>query len=126
MTANFKKSEFNCKCGCDMPIEVEENIRQLANELQLVRNLIKKPIRINSGYRCESYNAKVGGVKGSQHVLGNAADIVIVGLTSSQSYDLLNRLQHSGIILTGGLGVYRTFVHYDIRGRRKRWNNKNG
>lgn len=124
MTKNFKLSEFKCSCGCDMPEHVEDNIRQLANELQLVRNLIKRPIRINSAYRCPSHNRAIGGVSDSQHIFGKAADIVIVGLTSSKTYDLLNKLQHSGLILTGGLGVYNTFVHYDTRGRRKRWNNK--
>ena len=33
------------------------------------------PILINSGYRCEWINKKVGGVKNSQHTKGEAADI---------------------------------------------------
>ena len=37
--------------------------------------LVVGPIIINSGYRNEAVNRKVGGVKNSQHLLGQAADI---------------------------------------------------
>ena len=37
--------------------------------------LIIGPIVINSGFRCESVNRKVGGVSNSQHLFGQAADI---------------------------------------------------
>ena len=37
--------------------------------------LIVGPIVINSGFRCESVNRKVGGVSNSQHLFGQAADI---------------------------------------------------
>lgn len=33
------------------------------------------PIRVNSGYRCQSLNAVVGGTRYSHHTLGMAADI---------------------------------------------------
>lgn len=124
MTKNFKKSEFECKCGCDMPSDVSERILELARELQIIRGLVRRPIKINSAYRCPNHNERAGGVSDSQHILGAAADIVIVGMSSEDTYDLLNKLQHSGVIMTGGLGLYNTFVHYDIRGRRKRWDNR--
>lgn len=34
------------------------------------------PIIINSGFRCSRVNALVGGVSNSQHLLGQAADIL--------------------------------------------------
>ena len=37
--------------------------------------LIVGPIIINSGFRCEAVNRKVGGVRNSQHLIGQAADI---------------------------------------------------
>jgi putative chitinase len=39
------------------------------------KHTIVSPIIINSGFRNEDVNRKVGGVKNSQHLLGQAADI---------------------------------------------------
>ena len=123
MTQNFKKHEFDCSCGCEMPLTVELNVQRLAEELQYIRNYIQRPITINSGYRCESYNNTIPGSSSrSQHVLGKAADIVVSGMNSTQVFEQLDELQHKGKIHTGGMGLYDTFVHYDIRGYRKRWN----
>lgn len=123
MTLNFKKHEFDCSCGCEMPLTVELNVQRLAEELQYIRNYIQRPITINSGYRCESYNNTIPGSSSrSQHVLGKAADIVVSGMNSTQVFEQLDELQHKGKIHTGGMGLYDTFVHYDIRGYRKRWN----
>ena len=122
LTKNFRLSEFQSKDGAEMPDEVYENIVRLAEELQIIRDKVKLPIKINSAYRSPEHNRKVGGVYNSQHIFGTAADINIIGLSSSKAYLIIDKLQHSGYILTGGLGLYRTFVHYDIRGRRSRWN----
>ena len=106
-----------------MPLTVELNVQRLAEELQYIRNYIQRPITINSGYRCESYNNTIPGSSSrSQHVLGKAADIVVSGMNSTQVFEQLDELQHKGKIHTGGMGLYDTFVHYDIRGYRKRWN----
>ncbi len=47
----------------------------VANVLDPLRRLYGHPIRVNSGYRSPAVNAAVGGVAGSQHCLGEAADI---------------------------------------------------
>lgn len=52
--------------------------------LDPARKAFGKPIRINSGYRSERVNRLVGGARGSQHTLGEAADI-----TSSDNPGLL-------------------------------------
>lgn len=44
--------------------------------LDPVRDAIKMPIKVTSGYRCQELNKLVGGVVTSQHVFGCAADIV--------------------------------------------------
>ena len=125
MTENFKKSEFDCKCGCEMPEDVLANVTKLANQLQYVRDNVAMPIKINSGYRCQAHNESVGGSENSQHLLGKAADIVIQGLDPVlDTYDYLDDLMLSGEILQGGIGMYQTFTHYDIRGKNKaRWSN---
>ena len=124
MTKNFKQSEFDCKCGCEMPEDVLANVTKLANQLQYVRDNVAMPITINSGYRCQAHNKSVGGSENSQHLLGKAADIVINGLDPVlDTYDYLDDLILTGEILQGGLGMYKSFTHYDIRKIKARWNN---
>lgn len=50
------------------------NLKRLARELEKVRALTGKPLRILSGYRCPALNQAVGGVAASFHVDGCAAD----------------------------------------------------
>ena len=57
-------------------------VQQIANMIYGCRNLLEParqaigcPIIINSGFRCEAVNRRVGGVAGSQHLQGCAADI---------------------------------------------------
>lgn len=45
------------------------------NVLDPARVRIRKPITVNSGYRCPELNKAVGGAATSQHVKGEAADI---------------------------------------------------
>ena len=47
--------------------------------LEPLRVAMGRPIRISSGYRCEKLNTAVGGVRNSQHLKGQAADISIEG-----------------------------------------------
>ena len=123
MTRNFKIQEFDCKCGCEMPVEVFQNVVKLATQLQILRDYIGKPIHINSAYRCESHNAKIGGSPRSQHKLCKAADIRINGMKPVEVFSLIEDLIDRGDMLQGGLGLYDTFVHYDIRKTKARWTN---
>lgn len=124
LTNNFNKSEFECKCGCEMPEEVYFNIQKLANQLQTVRDFIKLPITITNAYRCMEHNTEIGSKPTSQHILGKAADIKVKTKSPEQIYILLDILTEYGNILQGGIGLYRTFTHYDIRKTRARWDNK--
>ena len=55
---------------------VIENLKALCLEvLQPLRDYLSKPVVISSGYRSEEVNKAVGGVKRSQHLKGEAADI---------------------------------------------------
>ena len=47
--------------------------------LQPLRDAMKEPIKIGSGYRCTRLNQAVGGVANSQHIKGQAADLCIDG-----------------------------------------------
>ena len=131
MTKNFSKEEFDCNDGSEMPINVYHNMVKVANQLQTLRDELKKPIHINSAYRSEDYNKQIGGahkidkkgnrIETSQHVFGRAADIAIKGMTPIEVSKVIERLISNGDMLQGGIGIYSSFVHYDIRGERRRW-----
>ncbi len=56
--------------------DVTDNLTNLVkNVLQPLRDLYGKPITVNSGYRCEALNKRVGGARTSQHMTGQAVDI---------------------------------------------------
>ena len=77
----FTMNEFECHCGCRMPDSARVNIVALVEEvLDPAREILGRPIVVNSGYRCERHNRDVGGVRNSQHLRGEAADIAPAGL----------------------------------------------
>jgi len=127
LTGNFSKSEFNCKCGCEMPNDVLDNIKLLAIQLQTIREYVGQPIKINSAYRCQLHNSIIGGVKTSQHILGKASDITINNFTPDEVADVIENLlvnEMLGSFYIGGLGRYNTFTHLDIRDYKARWDNR--
>ena len=127
LTNNFTKSEFECKSGEEMPLEVLENVKLLAIQLQKIRDYVGKPIRINSAYRSEAHNEAIGGVKTSQHILGKAADITIDTFTPDEVVSIIENMltnEMLGGFYIGGLGSYNTFTHIDIRDKKARWNFK--
>lgn len=121
LTTNFNLQEFASKDGSEFPEHVIENLKRLAQNLQVLRDVMGVPIRINSGYRSQEHNMKVGGAKNSQHMLGIAADIVVEGFTPQEVFNSIEDLQEKGLMDIGGLHAYNSFVHYDIRGSKARW-----
>lgn len=117
ISENFKVSEFKCKDGSDK-ILIDVNFVQ--DKLQAIRNHFNAAVTINSAYRTESYNAKVGGAKGSYHMKGQAFDIVVSGHTPLEVAQYAQSLGISGII------QYNTFVHVDSRATRYWARNDNG
>ena len=122
LTKNFKLKEFHSKDGSIMPGAVFENVKELATNLQILRDHLGLPIKVNSGYRSPEHNAKVGGVKNSQHLLGKAGDIKVIGMRPKEVAETIIELINQGVMKQGGVGVYPSFVHYDIRGNEARWN----
>lgn len=103
ITPNFKVSEFACHDGTDkVLVDIE-----LINLLQLIRSFMGVPININSGYRTQSYNRKIGGATNSYHMYGRAADCS--SNNNTKFVYLANGLGIRGIIR------YDTFTHIDTR-----------
>jgi len=121
ITNNFSLQEFNSKCGREMPSQVVTNIIELAKNLQVLRDEVKKSIQITSGYRSPEHNAKVKGAKNSQHITGMAADIKVSGMTPKQVAEVIERLIAEKKMKEGGIGIYKTWLHYDIRNTKARW-----
>jgi uncharacterized protein YcbK (DUF882 family) len=123
LTTNFYKIEFESKDGSQMPDKILTNIKRLAKQLQILRNEIGESIHINSGYRSPSHNALIGGVKNSFHTQGLAADITSKNYTPKKLYKVIQALIKEGKMEEGGIGLYNGFIHYDIRGKKGRWDN---
>ena len=118
LSNNFKVKEFACNDGSDTVLISDE----LVDLLQKIRDHFRVAVTINSGYRTSTYNKKVGGATNSQHVKGTAADIVAKGV------DPLTVGQYVEYIMPdhGGIGVYQTFTHVDVRSNRSRWDQRSG
>lgn len=122
ITDNFSSEEFACKDGTPVPNKYVPNMQELAENLQVLRDDVGVPITINSGYRTPDYNRKVGGELRSKHLQALAADIVIEGMTPKRVAARIELLIAQGKMMQGGIGVYKTFCHYDVRGTKARWN----
>lgn len=116
ITPNFRFSEFACRCGCSVSTPVAMSVFKMAEVLQIVRTRFNRSVFINSGYRCVSHNAKVGGASRSYHLRGMAVDIRVSGLPPKEVFSTLVQMVKAGVIPAGGLKAYDSFVHYDIRG----------
>ncbi|CEN34126.1 Peptidase M15 family protein (modular protein) [Capnocytophaga canimorsus] len=117
ITPNFKWGEFISKDGVAIPESLKPNVIEVCKNLEIIRKEVgNKPIKVHSGFRSFKHNAEVGGRMNSYHLQGKAADISVKGMTSKELYDTIIRLMDEGKIKAGGVGLYATFVHYDIRG----------
>lgn len=121
LTENFWLSEYQSKDGASTPLELIPNIKENADNLQVLRDYFDAPIMINSGYRSPSHNKSIGGAKYSQHLQGKASDIVVKGYTPKEVFNAIEQLISEGRMKQGGLSEYNTFVHYDVRGNKARW-----
>ena len=112
VSTNFKVREFACNDGTD-PIFIDS---ELVSVLQKIRNHFDKPVTITSAYRTPPHNKKSGGTTYSQHLYGKAADIKISGVTPKKVADYAETL-----LPEGGIGIYNTFTHIDVRSVKSRW-----
>ena len=114
LSKNFTVKEFACSDGTDTVFIS----LTLVNLLQKIRNHFGKAVIINSAYRTEAHNKSIGGATYSQHKYGLAADIHINGVTPKEIAAYVETLMPS----SGGIGIYQSFVHVDVRRVKSRWN----
>lgn len=114
LSKNFTVKEFACSDGTDTVFIS----LTLVNLLQKIRNHFGNAVIINSAYRTEAHNKSIGGATYSQHKYGLAADIHINGVTPKEIAAYVETLMPS----SGGIGIYKSFVHVDVRRVKSRWN----
>ena len=110
------------------PPEAVENLKRLCGWLEHLRDMYnilygngKVPIVINSGYRSEEVNKKVGGSPTSNHLTGCAADIKVYGIEQAMRYAVIllnyadNTMQNFDELLIerSPRGTY--WVHFAVR-----------
>ena len=76
ITKNFTREELNPH-NFQLSLKQTINLEHLAYyTLRPLRDYIKEPIIITSGFRTPEYNKKIGGVTESQHTQGEAVDFI--------------------------------------------------
>ena len=120
---NFQYKEFDCHGqGCCSTTIIDE---KLVEYIQQIRDHFGKPVTITSSYRCEVHNRRVGGATKSYHMRGQAADIVVQGVSSRE---VAKYAESIGIL---GIGLYETskdgyFTHIDTRTTKSFWYSQSG
>lgn len=117
----FRREEFRCKCGgryCNgFPVEPAEETVRIADA---IRERAGVPLNVNSGLRCQKWNAIQGGVANSRHVTGRAVDLS-GNISPSRLRDIAVAVQAEMIPGRGGIGLYSWGIHED-NGKYSRWN----
>ena len=106
---NFSFEELECRDGTGLLL-----VPAALDRLQLLRNMIRRPIIVTSAYRSIAYNRQVGGASNSWHLSGNAFDI------SARGYPLNLLAACASDAGFTGIGRYATFVHVDT-GPKRNW-----
>lgn len=86
-------------------------------------------LRVVNGYRSPQYNKAIGGASQSRHIVGEAVDILVKDVNRDGKANQLDKkiileiLDQEVIGMMGGIGKYpgTMSVHFDVRGRKARW-----
>jgi uncharacterized protein YcbK (DUF882 family) len=105
----------------DDTIKLILNIKDIAKELQKIRDKYKKSITITSGFRCLEWEKHQKRSGKSQHIIGNCVDFYINDKNIMQ--EVFNELEKEW---NGGYakGNPFTFIHIDLRGYKQTWEYK--
>lgn len=117
LTKHFTLAELDQR-GAAKPEHIE-NLKRVAEALEVIRERVGVPLIINSGYRSPQHNKAVGGSKTSDHMKGLAADFRAKTYTpyelamAAMHALLFGKIQHDQIIYYPNHG----FVHLGLGAR---------
>ena len=112
----FIASQTASRLGIDnTPNEYQtQNMIALANNvLEPIRAFFGKSVFVSSGYRCPKLNTAIGGSRTSQHMQGEAADIVISGVDITYLYRWI--ILRSGITYDQIIWEFDSWVHISFK-----------
>ncbi len=95
----------------------------LIQAMDAIRKQLDHPLLITNCYRAPPYNSCVGREINSQHLDFRAADFVGKDGDSAAWAEAARAVRDSGVF-SGGMGIYRSFVHVDVRGSVADWDNR--
>jgi hypothetical protein len=111
-------SQLRCHCGCGKD-DISPDLLRILDKL---REMLDRPLNINSGCRCESHNAAIYRNKNSSYIKGLAVDIMVVG--SSERFEVLSeifafnanadKIMSPFISQITRIGIAKNFIHIDI------------
>lgn len=123
ITAHFKASEFDCKCGKKHNTIIDTDLVKLLEELRTKLNA--KSGNPYSGYRCPTHDKRVGGSGSGPHTDGLGVDIYFIGqdgkrIPSSKVALALEDMGHKyGIgYRCGGSKDSTGNIHIDVKKRK--------
>jgi uncharacterized protein YcbK (DUF882 family) len=127
LSPHFTVEEFDCHDGTKVQPRDYDGLEYLCRVY--LEPLRKKygPVHINSGYRTRTYNASIGGAKNSYHVYtehdGNdqACDFTCSRGTPREWHATCAWIRRTKRNNKGGLGLYASFVHTDLRDFKADW-----
>ena len=91
-------------------IQVRNLIELVNNVLQPLRDGLGEAVFVNSGFRSKELNEAIGGSPNSQHMKGQAADIVVSGHTPGQVFNfIIDNLPYDQIIYEFGRWVHVSY-----------------
>lgn len=119
-SAHLTWEELACHDGTPYPLEWrEDRAVKLARVFEVIRAYYYVPLVINSAYRTKTYNDSIGGAPKSQHLEGLALDIQSPRNVPVREFcHVVSRMAHSSLKDIGGIGLYNTFIHVDLRPRK--------
>lgn len=100
------------------PPNVVKSLINTCNQLEKVRELLRAPIIISSGYRSPLLNKEVGGSATSQHVLGEAVDFVAPKAGTPR--EIVDMIRKSNIVFDQLILEFDRWVHISFKETKNR------